>query len=559
MSSPTQWSSVAPAAAPGGPRATGVRGRTAMVLIAVLVAVLALAATTTVAVVQSNRTRDLRAQLVALEQQLAEARAEAEEARAAAAAAAAAGEQGSEPGGEAAPAPAPTDPFEDLFGGGAGGLEELLEQLEELLGGAFGGEVPPPGSELPGVLGEILGDRADVQTALLPCVGDASDVADVDPDQELEALVAEISGQVEELRGLDFPAPVTATLLTPEELSARVEQLVTEEYPTDVAAVDARLLTAVGAIAPGTDLVAAQRELLAGQVAGFYDPETGELVVGADAGSLSATELIALAHELEHALADAAIGLPIAEDAAVDDGALAALAVVEGDAVLLQSQYQQVAISPDLLLEELLGGDILAGSEGLAAAPPYLAASLLFPYTEGAAYVCSVYQDGGWAGVNAALAAPPATTLEVLDPAQAGFVPVDVVDPALAAPWTALDTRTFGAADLQWLLEAPGGDRAAGFDGARDRALAWRGGEAHTFGDGDRTAVGLALAGDSGLCPTLAEYYAAAFPDAAAADPGPGETAAWEGAAQSAVLRCSGDDVRLGIGPDLATATAVAR
>jgi hypothetical protein len=61
-----------------------------------------------------------------------------------------------------------------------------------------------------------------------------------------------------------------------------------------------------------------------------------------------------------------------------------------------------------------------------------------------------------------------------------------------------------------------------------------------------------------GLCTTLAEYYEAAFPDAEVRRDPDGNELVAEGRDQSAVLACEGDAVRLGIGPDVATARRVA-
>ena len=56
------------------------------------------------------------------------------------------------------------------------------------------------------------------------------------------------------------------------------------------------------------------------------------------------------------------------------------------------------------------------------------------------------------------------------------------------------------------------------------------------------------------LCEALDAWYSAAFPEARRSVDG--AAIAWDGDRQDAVLRC-GDVVRLGIGPDGATAAAV--
>ena len=88
---------------------------------------------------------------------------------------------------------------------------------------------------------------------------------------------------------------------------------------------------------------------------------------------------------------------------------------------------------------------------------------------------------------------------------------------------------------------------------------AWAGGEVALFTDGERSALGLALVddGDTGvLCSAVEEWYQAAFQTDATES---GGTTVLDGGGQVGVLRCDGPDVRLGIAPDEATATALAR
>ena len=155
-----------------------------------------------------------------------------------------------------------------------------------------------------------------------------------DPAEAVDVVAA----QVAEERELAFTSDVDPRLLAPGALTERIVTLTREDYPADVADIDGRLLTALGAVAPGTDMLATTLDLLGSQVAGFYDPDTGERVAVDD--DLDAVSQITLAHELDHALADQALGLPDLEDfEGRTDAALAAQAVVEGDATLLMQRW----------------------------------------------------------------------------------------------------------------------------------------------------------------------------------------------------------------------------
>ena len=83
---------------------------------------------------------------------------------------------------------------------------------------------------------------------------------------------------------------------------------------------------------------------------------------------------------------------------------------------------------------------------------------------------------------------------------------------------TARHDDTFGAAQLLWLFEAPGGDTAAAIADPAASTAAWAGGEVRLWDvDGD-PVVGLSLAdrgaGDPPLCGSVTDWFAAAAPGA---------------------------------------------
>jgi hypothetical protein len=446
------------------------------------------------------------------------------------------------PGTTAAPSGDERDPLSallDALGGGGAG---------ELLGGAALGECAEAlGGATEGGLSGLFGGGGT-------------------PPTDAGALVRETAAAVEELRQLRFRRVPEPRYLPPEELRRRVAAEVEKELEPAAAAADARLLTALGALEPGADLRDLMRRALGEQVAGFYDPETEELVVRRpEAGGMDASSRLALAHELDHALADQVLGLPVDEgrpSPGAEDAALARLALVEGDATLAMQLYGLRHVS---LAEQLGGlGGALAAQQQLATLPHHLQRSLTFPYLQGLGLVCRLHATGGWKAVDQAYGDPPTTTAQVLFPDRylGKEAAVDPRDPSPPGPgWRAGPKQAFGAAQLLWLLEAPGGDPGRALDEPRARAGGWAGGEVQAWADGDRTAVSLALrqrAGERALCATMADWYRAAFPGGREAA-GAGEELAVDGTRQDAVVRCSGDDVRVGIGPDLVTARALAR
>ncbi|MGH9157202.1 MAG: hypothetical protein ACRD1K_15495 [Acidimicrobiales bacterium] len=459
----------------------------------------------------------------------------------------------------------------DGGGGGDGDANPLAALLDSLggggdLGGALGGLA---GGDLLGECGEAFAAAlGGGGLAGLFGGGAAGEEGGDDPGRQVAAIIE----AVEELRGLRFTTRPSPVFLSPEQLQARVRRNVDAELSAEAAAADTSALIALGALPPGSDLKALTLQALSDQVAGFYDTRTGELVVGEPdgRGRLSAQARIVLAHELDHALADQALGLPVQDGRpppGTEDSALARLTLVEGDATLLMQLYGLAHVP---LTEQLSGIAVaLEAQEDLARLPPFLQRQLTFPYFQGLNFACRLQGQGGWPTVDAAYRDAPTTSAQVLFPERfaAKEAAVDAPDPASpGAGWTPSLSQAFGAAPLLWLLEAPGGEVDRALDDPLAAAGDWAGGELRAWSRGDRTAVGLSLVPRPGraeaLCATMAGWYRAAFPADRTVGVGTGEKLAVDGSGQDAVVRCrtGGESpvVLVGIGPDLATARAVA-
>jgi hypothetical protein len=441
--------------------------------------------------------------------------------------------------------------LESRGGGGDGGLFGKLDEIFEDAFGELGGSIGGGGSQ--GLFGCLFPD----QPFSGPPLGDGT----------VEEQVRTIADQVERLRELEFTEPVEPEFVSPQESADLVQDLFLDEYTEAIGDVEERLLTTLGAIPAGTDLRSLRSDLLGQQVAGFYDPETGQLVVRQADEDLSPADRVVLAHELDHALTDQALGLPVPDDlrAGREDADLAGSSLAEGDATLLMQQF-----SASLPLDEQLQGfDPSALTEAIqvqaevADLPPYLQSELTFPYEDGMTFACDLYQEGGWAAVDRAYRDPPDSTLEILFPERyrEGFAPVDPRDPELRLKaWRSTATVQMGAAPLLWLFQAPGGDPDAGLGDPRASVEAWAGGEVHLWTNGPDTAVAMLLAEQSGLdtlCADVGEWYGASFQDdreAGTADGGLEAT----GGAQDAVVACTPDEVRVGIAPDLRIARLLA-
>ena len=446
-------------------------------------------------------------------------------------------------------------------------IDELEERVEAGGGGGGDGGGDPLEDLLEGVFGEGENPLEDLGGGLVGCIGsgalggETAQVPEGAPAEQVRALAEE----VEQIRELEFREPVTPRFLGDEDIERRVRELFLEDYTPSVADRESRILTALGAIPPGLDMTEVRARALGGSVAGFYVPETGELVVRSS-GDLGPIEWVTLVHELDHALTDQVLDLPVPDELEPgrEDSDLAALAAVEGDATLAMQRY-----SSSLPFDQqfgLLDPEAIAEAEaGLAGMPYILEQELLFPYEDGLAFACHLYGNGGWEAVDRAYDDPPTTTAQVLFPERytEGEEALDPRDTGrLLGPWRLASTHQLGAATFMWLLEAPGGDPARALDDPRAGAAAWGGGELRLWTRGQASAVGISLAerrGHDVLCTAVSRWYAAAFPQAEPRGSALRRDLVLDGPAQDASLVCDGDEVRLGIGPDVATARRLSR
>jgi hypothetical protein len=440
---------------------------------------------------------------------------------------------------------------------------ERIEELESGSGSSDGGGGPfgDFGELVEDLLGETEGlfEGAGEIGSLFECLGSPF------TGGEAGKTVEEIASQVEGLRELEFTRDVEPEFLNDQQMTERVQEVFLEEYPTRIADVEQRLLAALGAIPRGTDLRQLRTDAIGQQVAGFYEPETGELVVRQSGAEVSAIDRITLAHELDHALTDQVLGIPLPDDPEVgqEDANLAALALVEGDATAVMQRYSATLGFDEQF--DLLDPEAIAQAEaGLSGFPPYLEQELVFPYEEGLSFVCDLYAEGGWDAVNRAYEHPPASTDQVLFPERYREGEQPVEPPDTRAPgkgWAEDATVQMGAANLLWLFSAPGGDRSRALEDPRSAAGEWAGGRVQLWTRGSESAVGIALVqrpGSEGLCSSVREWYRESFDDDDPA-PMPGTVEmAMDGPQQDAIVDCERSEVRLGIGPTLKEALRVA-
>jgi hypothetical protein len=233
---------------------------------------------------------------------------------------------------------------------------------------------------------------------------------------ELLALVR----TTEEIRGLRFLEPPIISVVSEEELESRVRQQIEEEsedFPADEA-----LYKLLGLLDDEVDLASLLTDLYGEQVAGYYDGDTGELVVPIRVEGFSVVQRATMVHELTHSLTDQHLEFHAVYTAMLDeerlDEASAYQALIEGDASMTELLYLQSLSQREL--GEFFAQALDIDTSALDSAPAFVQDSLIFPYDSGLAWVQQNYLRDQWETVNAAYSAMPdlpGSTEQIITPA----------------------------------------------------------------------------------------------------------------------------------------------
>lgn len=304
-------------------------------------------------------------------------------------------------------------------------------------------------------LSKLLADRQQADVA----------AADQTRRKEIERTVAR-------LRGLDFLHPVTYKEIPRADLPAILRQKLAQQVPDQEFGDTGVSLAALGLLPPGLDLKKTYLDLLGEQIGAFYDQHSAELFTFTGQPLDNGQNRVILAHELTHALEDQHFQLarlPL-EAKGNDDRALAASALVEGDATLVMSLYMLGDLSV-ASMKDTLAGSFSTDVRQLAAAPRFLRETLLFPYLRGQEFCQALYRTGGWNALAAAFRHPPDSTAEILHP-ERFLTPRGAPAVAIQFPDGALLGRTpignnvlgeFGVRQLlaRWLKDDAGAEHIA--------------------------------------------------------------------------------------------------
>ncbi|MFL6238619.1 MAG: hypothetical protein ACJ735_03865 [Actinomycetes bacterium] len=175
-------------------------------------------------------------------------------------------------------------------------------------------------------------------------------------------------------------------------------------------------------LAPNASALANETRELDGSVTGFYDDRSGKLYVRGQ--TLDDEARITLVHELTHAYDDQHFNLTRFDDTDDNDADAAELALVEGDAVAVESSYLEtlpIAVRCPGLEDAYQAYDSDCRAAGYRedavddASADALEAEDDFPYAIGGRFIATLRRLGGPNAVNKAFGDPPVDTAQVID------------------------------------------------------------------------------------------------------------------------------------------------
>jgi hypothetical protein len=315
---------------------------------------------------------------------------------------------------------------------------------------------------------------------VLSCVAAAAGPSDP-AAKALCGQVPAIAAELTKISGMKLHHPVPCDFITKEEINRFLNQRVKESASPDDVRAEELTLKKFGLVPQDFDLAKNEVDLLTEQAAAFYDYNRKKLFITQSTSTESQEPV--LAHELSHALADQNFNLSryIKQGRKSDDGSTARLAVMEGQATWLMSEYiarqmgQSLEKSPEMARKMAQMGDDGPGQYPVFDNQPlYLRQTLVFPYTFGMMFQDAVVRRDKADAFGEVFRRAPITSQQVMHPDKyfAGTKPTDPKVPEMHLPhgYKGLVGGTLGEMEHSILLE-----QYAGKDRAAEIAPHWRG------------------------------------------------------------------------------------
>ena len=249
-------------------------------------------------------------------------------------------------------------------------------------------------------------------------------------DSGPEPLFSQIDGisrDLETITGLRFKKPVPYAQLDKKQLREFLSHRIDKALkPADLKA-ETLVLRMLGLIPKDFDLRQETVDLMTEQAAAFYDYQKKKLFLIAGGGEAGGgdSSVMALAHELAHALADQNFHLEkyIKQNNQSDDAATARMAVMEGQATWLMSAYlhQKAGLGSDIPkpILDMMGDSLDSGAAQypvFSQSPLYIRDSLIFPYKAGLLFQDALFRKEGKQAFAQVFLRAPISTQQIMHP-----------------------------------------------------------------------------------------------------------------------------------------------
>ncbi len=241
------------------------------------------------------------------------------------------------------------------------------------------------------------------------------------------AEIKAMTRQIELITGWKSKRKVPAAMMTKKQLDVYLKARLSEDVKPDELRAEEVTLRRLGFIGDLVDLKQSLLDVMNEQAAAFYDTRKKRLFLMESTGERGGEPMqeSVVVHELSHALADQQHNLYrfMRQSGPSDDAHLARMAVLEGQATWLMSEYMAVQNGSSLVGKPEMVAMMARASAGgssefpaLDAAPIYLQETFLFPYSQGLLFQAKVIEKLGQRGYSAVFLRPPTTTQQILHP-----------------------------------------------------------------------------------------------------------------------------------------------
>jgi hypothetical protein len=244
-----------------------------------------------------------------------------------------------------------------------------------------------------------------------------------EPPPALFRQIDPILQGLSQITGWKVERKVPAEMLSRTNFRRTMEDHMKDTSPKELRAQELTLKM-FGMVPQDFNLAGETVDLMSEQAAAFYDYTKKRLFV-LDNTPPGEEQLLALAHELAHALADQhhPLGKYMRSGSPDDDADTARQAVMEGQATWLSWAYMSSRSGgkgevPQSLLTELAAAAGASGADFpvFSNAPLYIRESLVFPYNHGTLFEDAVYRKLGRSGFDEVFSHPPQSTQEIIHP-----------------------------------------------------------------------------------------------------------------------------------------------